>query len=261
MVKFLRLLEEARVGFGDLSLEQKRPLRNLTEFEWGSLEKCRPFVFHFSESDPFDTTMKSDTDDNIKKIDAPFEIFSIEILGERKFLATLTEEDETPVYSIDCIVFIETSVSDFDCIGLGVFPDGTKTLFSLPFDFVKTTLDRVLKRISTGKLGLETSNINAVLGTGKSKRRVSIRKIVHVRDSLGTSNSDSNSRDRIDWSHRFEVRGHWRKTDLLGKDRNGDYCVHGYTWVTHHTRGPEHLPLIKKTRLVNPNISQKHVTL
>jgi len=54
----------------------------------------------------------------------------------------------------------------------------------------------------------------------------------------------------IDWSHRWEVRGHWRKCDGIGKDREGKRCVNNFTWVKEHEKGPEDLPLIKKTRII-----------
>lgn len=56
---------------------------------------------------------------------------------------------------------------------------------------------------------------------------------------------------KIDWSHRFEVRGHWRKHEGVGKDRNGQRNVEGYTWVSDHIRGPDDKPLIRKTRIVD----------
>lgn len=52
----------------------------------------------------------------------------------------------------------------------------------------------------------------------------------------------------IDWSHRWEVRGHWRRVKGLGKDRAGDYVVRGFTWVRDFVKGPADLPLVTKTR-------------
>lgn len=53
----------------------------------------------------------------------------------------------------------------------------------------------------------------------------------------------------IDWSHRWEVRGHWRHVKGLGKDRAGIYSVHGFTWVNNFVKGPEDKPLVVKTRV------------
>lgn len=61
----------------------------------------------------------------------------------------------------------------------------------------------------------------------------------------------------IDWSHRWEVRGHWRKTEGLGKDRAGLYCVSGFTWVKEHEKGPEERPLVKKIRVIDETKEEK----
>lgn len=41
----------------------------------------------------------------------------------------------------------------------------------------------------------------------------------------------------LDWSYSFKVRGHWRRLNGLGKDRLGNYCIKGLTWVKEHIRG------------------------
>ena len=56
----------------------------------------------------------------------------------------------------------------------------------------------------------------------------------------------------IDWSQRWEVRGHWRRLDAdsIGKDREGNYVVKGWTWVKTHEKGDPSLPFIIKDRNV-----------
>ena len=58
------------------------------------------------------------------------------------------------------------------------------------------------------------------------------------------------SMGKLEYSHAFKVRGHWRRIDekSLGKDRNGDYGVHGYTWVTEYIKGEGELT--KKLRVI-----------
>ena len=80
-----------------------------------------------------------------------------------------------------------------------------------------------------------------------------IKKIIHI---LPKTASKSDKKDienqsaRIDWKYRWQVRGHWRKKDGIGKNRAGEYAVSGYTYVAEHEKGPEDAPLIKKTRLL-----------
>ena len=43
----------------------------------------------------------------------------------------------------------------------------------------------------------------------------------------------------LEYSYCFRVRGHWRRINekRYGKDRNGNYNVQGFTWVTEYTKG------------------------
>lgn len=53
-------------------------------------------------------------------------------------------------------------------------------------------------------------------------------------------------------SHAFKVRGHWRtleNSEALGKDRQGNRIVKGFTWVTEYIKGDES-NLVKKVRIV-----------
>jgi hypothetical protein len=64
----------------------------------------------------------------------------------------------------------------------------------------------------------------------------------------------------VDFSHRFNIRAHWRRLlskttgeidpTRIGKNRDGEYIVPGYTYVEEGEKGEEHLPLILKTRIV-----------
>ena len=52
----------------------------------------------------------------------------------------------------------------------------------------------------------------------------------------------------VEWTHRWEKVGHWRRVHGIGKDREGVYQVPGLTWVRETVCGPEDKPLVKKTR-------------
>ena len=43
----------------------------------------------------------------------------------------------------------------------------------------------------------------------------------------------------LEYSYAFKVRGHWRHIGdkTLGKDRNGNYNIKGFTWITEYTKG------------------------
>lgn len=86
-----------------------------------------------------------------------------------------------------------------------------------------------------------------------NKAKKFIRKVVHICPKLKSNTLATSHGIVINWSHRWEVRGHWRNIDGLGKDRSGEYCIMNKTWVIDHIKGPEDLPIIRKVRSVQPN--------
>ncbi len=110
-----------------------------------------------------------------------------------------------------------------------------------------------LERLSCSALGVEKPLEKVKLGTGTGQKRFrSIRYLIRVMPKTQQGHAPPLFSRHIDWTHRWTVRGHWRQHEGLGKNRAGDYCVEGHTWVTEHVRGPEDAPLIdSKVRLVS----------
>ena len=88
----------------------------------------------------------------------------------------------------------------------------------------------------------------------KPTLKVPQRPIYYV---LGEKNEDVtkkynsiHSMGRLEYTSSFHVRGHWRTINekSLGKDRNGNYNVKGYTWVTDYIKGEGELA--KRLRVV-----------
>lgn len=107
-------------------------------------------------------------------------------------------------------------------------------------------------RKSSSEAGTVRVDARAKVGTGVNRRLMKIKNLVivapkkqkhHLADHIGAQRE-------IDWSHRWDVMGHWRKIAGIGKDRAGSYTIKGYTWVIPHTKGPEEKTLIRKTRFV-----------
>jgi hypothetical protein len=113
-----------------------------------------------------------------------------------------------------------------------------------------------MRAINSGALGVETGEDFIFLPKENSKKKNKksphhIRRIVRiVPKKLRDSITPTMSRGQIDFSHRWEVRGHWRRVSGIGKDRNGDYLIRGLTWVMDCVKGPEEKPVIKKIRWV-----------
>jgi len=104
-----------------------------------------------------------------------------------------------------------------------------------------------------GQLGTERMNERFRVGTGDKRRQIKIKDIVHVRlrKKQGSANPTPSENPRnIEWSHRWEVMGHWRRVNGIGKDDRGRYHVQGWTWVIPHTKGPEEKELVTKTRIL-----------
>lgn len=126
-----------------------------------------------------------------------------------------------------------------------------KSLLSLCIDEVNKPLN---------KTGEEKTRIELKFnpGDGSEKVRHIIRKVIHIAPKDSTPPKELAGRT-IDWTHRFAVRGHWRVTPHIGKNSAGEYTEVGRTWVKHHIRGPEHLPLVNKTRLVTGKVETREV--
>ena len=55
---------------------------------------------------------------------------------------------------------------------------------------------------------------------------------------------------KLEFNYSFKVRGHYRRISdkTYGKDRNGNYNILGYTWVTEYVKGEGEL--VKKLRVI-----------
>lgn len=106
------------------------------------------------------------------------------------------------------------------------------------------------------------NNSQTVTGKAKIKERIKIKnpltkskeiiKIypIYIRPRNEVENDSSPLAHSIEWSCRFKVRGHWRKVRGVGRDRDGEYCVEGATWIVDYTKGKETLPLVERARFV-----------
>lgn len=207
---------------------------------------CQPFVFHAPDSDWQQFGSQGE-------IDAPFKVFSLEHYEGGTILRIA--KDDSKLIFIGCIMAVETGPKTLaycyisgSILGKDVGNFELNFLVNIADSPLFDVVRAYLSMIGKGKLGNETVRKSIKIKAEGKKLTHRIRRIVHVAPKRYEGDSEISS--KIDWSHRFNVRGHWRKTDTLGKDRDGNYCVTGYTWVVDHEKGPEHLPLVKKTRLV-----------
>jgi hypothetical protein len=117
--------------------------------------------------------------------------------------------------------------------------------------FFDTVAEGLFHHLDTSAFGVE--NIKQKVRFRRPEGDKSIRlidKVIHVTPKKYREHVKPLFSQLIDWTHRWSVRGHWRRAEGTGKNREGDYCVRGFTWVTDHIKGPESLPVVQKIRLV-----------
>lgn len=112
----------------------------------------------------------------------------------------------------------------------------------------------MLKRLYTEQVGTSVSRNMVKIRSGQGiKIKKRIGQIIYVSPKRSTEDLEAMVGKDIEWSHRWRVRGHWRKlpeASKIGKDREGNLIVRGFTWVTEHIKGPEEAPLVEKVRVV-----------
>lgn len=88
---------------------------------------------------------------------------------------------------------------------------------------------------------------NTNLGNKKRFGRVITNQVVHVYKNKNLINKLSKN-GTIDFKHSFAVCGHWRKVPSIGKNRNGQYVIEGFTWIDSFTKGSG--IFIQKSRVI-----------
>lgn len=258
----MKLIETARRDGVYDGLFSSSPARPLTDLEWKKIEKCLPCVF--TERKGTIETIPQPSDEVL--FGEPFPEFSIEnFKTEMGMLEPEKEEDIVGLPCMMCVVCLERVPTKFDYLVL--FEIRTLRISTgkelSAWIVVSSNNDKALTNSISALVEKFTARMNGKERWGQESTKISvmignpiarthrIRKVIYIRPKNEISKSDRGLSGRpIVWSHRFEVRGCWVSIPgRMGKNREGDYCVPDYTWRVHHTKGPEHLPLIKKTRI------------
>jgi len=121
--------------------------------------------------------------------------------------------------------------------------------------FAITVLAILNIAITEGRSFTETTRMRHKVKANGKKEFITVRKMVYIggrKQDVYTTPSGK----QIEYSHRFEIRGHWRTLTYgkVGKDRNGNYCVKEKTWVRPYEKGEKDAPLIKKTRVISSDL-------
>jgi len=122
-----------------------------------------------------------------------------------------------------------------------------KEVYTTTLEYIKS---EYLQRLKQPDIGQISTNKKIKIKTGSKNKTKEIRKIVVIGSGKHKQKKLDGMKISWDYSHRWEVRGHWRKCKGMGKDREGDYCIERFTWVKAHEKGPEDAALITKTRVL-----------
>jgi hypothetical protein len=116
------------------------------------------------------------------------------------------------------------------------------------YNNVLALVGHLLGAINKAEMGTVTYGGSVKVPTSNGRQFKKIRNVIICGKKKDVeSHAAREFNKEVNWSHQWEVRGHWRKCATVGKDREGNYCVSNFTWVKNHVKG-EGL-LVKKVRI------------
>jgi hypothetical protein len=280
MINFAKTSVTARVFYeyeGD-TVERKK----FREFVQGTFEKYLPMTKCFVMDDKAPPTILTESEVvEISKgipLDLPFPVCSFETVGSKGLISVPSNSDPANLSVFHCFWICELTPvrylvaslearmrrTDWSLDGKDYSLQGLTPLIWTE-DVSKeaevspslSTIRKLCQLVSGQKIGLDSEPVNVVVGKKRQRRtgrRIELVKplvVLHTSDKTNYRNVKAHSETgSVDWKHRWAVRGHWRKVQTIGKDRKGVYGVNGFTWVVPHTKGPEDMPFVNKTRVV-----------
>jgi hypothetical protein len=223
-------------------------------------EACEVFVFH-PDSEPEEFSIGHEE----AEIDPPFQCFSIEQAGQVMgfFPTRLKDNMRDPIettIAYTCIAVMEAvgpavdRLKKYIVVAHVLRPGWPKDGFVLVSTYDSPPLvGSYLGKLNRGSVGVieRAERISWKSEKNPKKKESLIKNHTFVVAPKKYQNTPEH-RD-VNWSHRWNVRGHWRwlkNPQTIGKNREGEYCVQGRTWVKHSVKGPEHVPIVKKQRIV-----------
>jgi hypothetical protein len=262
MMEFKRVLQSFDKMLSEKNPHPKDDKNKVKEMFKTFIEPCHPFVFLPERRDDGPIELEMDSTDEI--MDLPYPCVHIEVKdsfisvpkAERWAIDGMSEF--TPSY-VGSFIVRETGPREYRFLMNMFSKSGQPIMIEATSDsgmndlwkFANSLLKVYLERINKEKIGIEKQNGIRKLGQGNLKRFYKLRPITYVSPKKYQSEMKASEPGKtIDWSHRWEVRGHWRIVKGIGKDRDGNYTVMGFTWVNNFVKGPEKAPLIKKTYIV-----------
>jgi hypothetical protein len=225
------------------------------------LKTCELFCIHPNNPDATflegEDKLTHDPDGYKGELDIPFKTIWVEMgkLNGLKYKLTVDYnqyKSHEPVVNCIGLLVHETTPKVFRMWGLfevyGAFDDpDKKQLRVLETSTLSSLAQSMIDRINKETWGLEAPKTKLKIGTGNLKEIRRIRRVIHVTTKRNTKNI-KDSHKKIDWSHAWTVRGHWRIIKGIGKDREDVEGIIGHTWIKSYLKGAGEF--IKKTRII-----------
>ena len=256
--------------FINFTLKHKKPEPALKKYVYELAQKA-----HCFKIEPIEGIKKCIDPEKIIKPALPFKECWFEPLGNDSLLA-LYPEDKSSIFFIKGILIEEKTPYNYDLYLYMAMKNGDSVHNITPICINKEFIERmkITEKDSVGLFLIEIGYYNAIEFIEQTLERMQQNEMIVVKNpkkikATGKPNFTINQyikitnkkrvygeyvnkKENFEYSYRFEVRGHWRKLPegSMGKDRNGEYSIEGYTWVNEYEKGSKDLPLLKKTRII-----------
>lgn len=200
----------------------------------------------------------------LPEINLPFSICLFEIAGKNIIGKVPIPKGSGPggFFHVSSILAIEINPRKFQYFCGLISEKGSRPVFILEFReeenvkpgtdgryYISHMVAGLLRYLDKSIFAEETINQKFKIKTRAGTEFHKIRRVVHVRPKSATPAVVRGLNGApLEWTHTWEVRGHWRKVVGVGKDRDGNYTVFERTWVLPHVKGDG--PLVVKNRII-----------
>ena len=257
MKNLLEMIALARTQ-GIVTLE-KSGVRNLSPAEMNAFfdlaKECQPFVFARKNIIPTHIQVAED-----ETLDAPFRVFHIECDDGDLTVGFNPDHNGNgqPIshVNISSVLVEEVKPNEFIYYCVAYYgQEFGKRLVKFSGEHAKG-IDPIaiafMSRLKKESWGHEKIRERTKIGTGASKQTITYRGVIHIcPDKQAERYQESIKTRKVDWNASWKVRGHWRRFEGLGKNRLGQYCVTGMTWVSDYVKGNKELEPMARVRAVH----------
>lgn len=237
-----------------LELASVQGVNNVEDFQLintdiNELKLARPFIFSYEEAGQVGNLFGKD---DIPAL--PFELCSIELEGDGMiYCAGLGKGD----FWIAGFIIKELAPGKYHFYILGSL-DGVQldlvcfTDSGILYDNLIGITHNFISRLATEQTGICKCNTKVKLKKFKNGLRndYKIKEYLYVTKNVNDSKTSGNGHP-INFTHSFEVRGHWRKIKGAGLNRTGERIIENATWIRAYIKGDLTQPAVVKTRIVH----------